>query len=489
LELFVIMSFVSNDELVDVREMVADIRADSKESLQKVRAFLVGNKRVLPPIDKLAINERVAKWRQSGSIVDLIEKYREICRLKDGRIIRDKVKRDMKVDLHEKIQGLVTDEIRIEKDFRDFDLFFKHNIQQAKSAVEEAEYYTKKRLAYQTPIEQLTASNISIKAQMVHLQNDFEILNWLRCFVKTVRINMNQSGRRRTTEYVRKTVMMPKVHTELDGITGKHVIDALLEMEDQNLKIIENILLDGESLQEAITSRNIAQKRGKREIHNLKQQMDLIKMNIKRTNEKSADFEFYCSMFKSGLRDNFNDEVDEVNRRLADLEKKVRNIFCFINPDMDELDVNPVTMLSSIEGRVYEFVDQIDQMDPIVYERKQRDIDKDKRKAESKKTEQSLELRRAKRQAIVNERNQSNQKVKVGRPLMQRSRPPIKQKEDDKAVIDQVEQATAQLKKNEFFQFFCDFVLGEEEAKKQYQTDSMESLVEVIDQTESDTSL
>lgn len=28
------MSFVSNDELVDVREMVADIRADSKESLQ-----------------------------------------------------------------------------------------------------------------------------------------------------------------------------------------------------------------------------------------------------------------------------------------------------------------------------------------------------------------------------------------------------------------------------------------------------------------------
>ena len=72
---------------------------------------------------------------------------------------------------------------------------------------------------------------------------------------------------------------------------------------------------------------------------------------------------------------------------------------------------------------------------------------------------------------------------------MQRSRPPIKQKEDDKAVIDQVEQATAQLKKNEFFQFFCDFVLGEEEAKKQYQTDSMESLVEVIDQAESDTSL
>jgi len=28
------MGFVSNQELVDVREMVADIRADSKESLQ-----------------------------------------------------------------------------------------------------------------------------------------------------------------------------------------------------------------------------------------------------------------------------------------------------------------------------------------------------------------------------------------------------------------------------------------------------------------------
>ena len=63
-----------------------------------------------------------------------------------------------------------------DKDFKDFDLFFKHNIQQAKSAVEEADYFTNKRHAYQSPIEQLTASNISIKAQLVNLENEFDIL-------------------------------------------------------------------------------------------------------------------------------------------------------------------------------------------------------------------------------------------------------------------------------------------------------------------------
>lgn len=340
----------------------------------KVHAVLVGNKRILPPIDKLAINERVAKWRQSGSTVNLIEKNREICRLKAGRIIRGKVQCDMKVLVHEKIKTLMTDEIRIDKNFRDFDLYFKHNIQQAKSAVEKADYFTKKRRAYQIPIEQLTSSNISIKAQLVHLENDFNLLSWLRFFVKTVRVNKGHNGRRQSIHNVRKSVMERNVRAELDGITGKDVIDALLELEDQNLKIIEHILLDGESLQEAINSRNIAQKRGKRDIYHLKQQMDLIKMNITRTNEKSADFEFYCSMFNSGLRDDFNDEVDEVQRRLEELEKQVRSVFCFINPDMNELDVNPVTMLSSIESRVYELVEQIDQMDPIVLERKQRDI-------------------------------------------------------------------------------------------------------------------
>jgi len=487
------MGFVSNQELVDVREMVADIRADSKESLQKVHAVLVGNKRILPPIDKLAINERVAKWRQSGSTVNLIEKNREICRLKAGRIIRGKVQCDMKVLVHEKIKTLMTDEIRIDKNFRDFDLYFKHNIQQAKSAVEKADYFTKKRRAYQIPIEQLTSSNISIKAQLVHLENDFNLLSWLRFFVKTVRVNKGHNGRRQSIHNVRKSVMERNVRAELDGITGKDVIDALLELEDQNLKIIEHILLDGESLQEAINSRNIAQKRGKRDIYHLKQQMDLIKMNITRTNEKSADFEFYCSMFNSGLRDDFNDEVDEVQRRLEELEKQVRSVFCFINPDMNELDVNPVTMLSSIESRVYELVEQIDQMDPIVLERKQRDIDREKRLAATKQTEHSLELRKAQRQAIKNERNQSSQKVKVSRPLMQRSRPPIKQKkEDENTAIDEFEQAKAQLAKTDFFHFFCDFVLGEEEGRKQYDTGSspIESPVEsVFDHAESDTSL
>ena len=76
---------------------------------------------------------------------------------------------------------------------------------------------------------------------------------------------------------------------------------------------------------------------------------------------------------------------------------------------------------------------------------------------------------------------------------MQRSRPPIKQKkEDENSAIDEFEQAKAQLAKTDFFHFFCDFVLGEEEGRKQYDTGSspIESPVEsVFDHAESDTSL
>ena len=121
--------------------------------LSAVRAVLV-RRRQLPPIDRASIDEAVARWRQSGSIVNLIEKNREICRLKYGRIVRDETKKKMKSTVHNTITKLVTNEIKIEKDFKDFDLFFKHNIQQSKLAIEEAEFWTKKRLSYQSPIEQ-----------------------------------------------------------------------------------------------------------------------------------------------------------------------------------------------------------------------------------------------------------------------------------------------------------------------------------------------
>ena len=122
--------------------------------LSAVRAVLV-KRRQLPPIDRASIDEAVAKWRQSGSIVNLIEKNRETCRLKYGRSVRAKTKQKMKSTIHQTIAALVTNEIKIEKEFKDFDLFFKHNIQQSKLAVEEADFWIKKRLSYQSPIEQV----------------------------------------------------------------------------------------------------------------------------------------------------------------------------------------------------------------------------------------------------------------------------------------------------------------------------------------------
>ena len=213
-----------------------------------------------------------------------------------------------------------------------------------------------------------------------------------------------------------------------------------MELEEQNLKVIENILLDGESMQEQVNSRKMAIRRGKKEIKMIKQQVDLMKMNISRTDEKSKELEFYCSMFNSGLRDNFNDEVDEVERMLKKFEKKIRQIFCFINPDMNELDVNPVIMLGGIETRVYEFIEQMENMDPLVLERKQRDVDREKRKAESQEAEKQNTLRRLKRQAIVDARNQA-EKIKIGRPLMRRSVPLASKKKEEPTKLSQVEQA------------------------------------------------
>ena len=145
-------------------------------------------------------------------------------------------------------------------------------------------------------------------------------------------------------------------------------------------------------------------------------------------------------MFNSGLRDNFNDEVDEVERMLKKFDKKIRQIFCFINPDMNELDVNPVIMLGGIETRVYEFIEQMENMDPLVLERKQRDVDREKRKAESQEAEKQNTLRRLKRQAIVDARNQA-EKIKIGRPLMRRSVPLASKKKEEPTKLSQVEQA------------------------------------------------
>ena len=123
-------------------------------NISAVRAVLV-KRRQLPPIDRASIDEAVAKWRQSGSIVNLIEKNRETCRLKYGRSVRAKTKAKMKSTIHQTIAALVTNEIKIEKEFKDFDLFFKHNIQQSKLAIEDADFWINKRLSYQSPIEQV----------------------------------------------------------------------------------------------------------------------------------------------------------------------------------------------------------------------------------------------------------------------------------------------------------------------------------------------
>ena len=55
-------------------------------------------------------------------------------------------------------------------------------------------------------------------------------------------------------------------------VRPKDVIKELFEMEDQNLKVIERINLDGESIQEAKQARYQAIKRGKSEVSALKEQ-------------------------------------------------------------------------------------------------------------------------------------------------------------------------------------------------------------------------
>ena len=107
---------------------------------------------------------------------------------------------------------------------------------------------------------------------------------------------------------------------------------------------------------------------------------------------------------------------------------------------MNELDVNPVIMLGGIETRVYEFIEQMENMDPLVLERKQRDVDREKRKAESQEAEKQTTLRRLKRQAIVDARNQA-EKIKIGRPLMRRSVPLASKKKEEPTKLSQVEQA------------------------------------------------
>ena len=70
----------------------------------------------------------------------------------------------------------------------------------------------------------------------------------------------------------------------------------------------------------------------------------VVEHTISRTDERARELEFYCSMFESN-RNSLDDEVDQIARELQNFTAKIRQVYCFINPEMDELDVSPIDML------------------------------------------------------------------------------------------------------------------------------------------------
>ncbi|XP_043216428.1 cilia- and flagella-associated protein 100-like [Amphibalanus amphitrite] len=193
------------------------------------------------------------------------------------------------------------------------------------------------------------------------------------------------------------------------------------ELEEQNLKLIQNSQETEESLEEMKTSGEVTKERISREVTVLEQQVGLLEEAVRWEEEKSEQLELFCKIFNQG-----EFKAEEQESALAELNERVTEVYTVILGE-NQANISTLQMLASLESHIEDMFGYLETVpaDRLHAAEKLRDRERRLKLRELKIVQQ--QQAQAERLRRTRQRAMAEVVRHTGRPLVFRSRPPTPQ--------------------------------------------------------------
>ncbi|XP_037084844.1 cilia- and flagella-associated protein 100-like [Pollicipes pollicipes] len=384
----------------------------------------------------------------------------------------------LETTVKEEQERLDRDKKKIEKDYQVFDEFLKENDQMAVEAIRLAEDEAKITMDKVSQIRQVNIQIMATKSFIIKLEERYKELRMYRRFLfqlapqewrqereeqarrqsmcrqlseqLEVADTASQSGSvvtlggrlaghrvqqassptlvtvastattRRASLAASSAVAMQldesSVDAELYFTEPQQLFAVFLELEEQNLKLIQNSQETEEALEEMKTSGELTKERISREVALLEQQVGLLQEAVRWEEEKSEQLELFCTIFNQG-----EFKAEEQESALAELNDQVTAVYTAIIGE-NQANISTLQMLASLESHIEDMFEYMETVPPERLHAAEKLRDRERRlklrelKIRQQQAAQADRLRRTRLRAMA-------EVVKhTGRPLVFRRR-------------------------------------------------------------------
>ncbi|KAH6576492.1 hypothetical protein BASA62_001413 [Batrachochytrium salamandrivorans] len=431
--------------------------------------------------DNFLVNRQTRVDRNFGKeyIHDYISKKREMFLVQYALGVKREEMRKLEEISQAEEQKLLDDEKTLEEDAAKFDAFLKENDKNSVEAIKKAEMETKAKLEKIQEIKKLNVQIMSIRSDMSKNEDQLKDLQRYRQFLekltpkefcttkKNVSENphekdspvaiknrvdetshdikqvigqgtdntktesrkiMSSSGIAFTTESTPslkadKVVTEPPIDLADEELLGENecpalffntpeqLLDIFAELEENNLALIQNCQETEGSLEELKTKIAETSSRMESETSSLNQQIDFLNASISMEEEKARMLEERAKLFTSGT---VRTELQE--KLLDDLNHKVKEVYRRCLGDNDG-NLSTLQMLTSIENRLEQLFELIEQMPPEKVGQAEKIKDKERRQRLREEKMEAQRILQEERVQRALERARAPVKKKVGQDM------------------------------------------------------------------------
>jgi hypothetical protein len=390
-----------------------------------------------PIIDEM--NRKDIKNQKHLSLKQMVVQERDIFMVKFAtKAKRDEIEQ-IQTEIHLENKRVDDMETRVTREYEQFDEFIRLTNQTAVEAVLSAEVETKKREKMMIPINELVGSTHAVRAELCKIEDRLAELLHLKKFFYL--LNYNRAATDDILTIGKYT--LPKDAPIAIPFKDPSEITAMIEdFENRNLSLIGHYQHSEEELDGVKKSHQRTVNNYDRQLSLLKDHLTVIQTTLDRFLERGAELELCCQMFSSFEEASNQDDI------LTQFDTKIKKVYSKTVGSLDiDMQVDPLIMLTSIENRLEELIEQEETLQGSTVREAQKELEKLRRQHAREEKQRQLEQKHKERAQRAKER--SNQIfLKRGRKLVQRSRPhQMKVKKEVQLLIDESE------RDREFFEY------------------------------------
>jgi len=411
-------------------------------------------------VDKKWILRETAGARRGGasaafrsSRYDYIKTKRQMFFAQYGLSVKKTEMKNLENLAKQELSKIEQQEVALQEDAEAFDRFLKDNDEKAVSAIKEAEKETRLRIEKQQVINNLTMKKQSLKNQIMKCQEDldeamtyreflfmlspkewcYEQLNMIMPERTESRMSRMPSTRPTTAgSIVESTLSMEsldvqKVKDKLKEIDNERnpdiyfhypeeIINLLHDLEESNICLIRNSQNTEKEIEDLFLKRKSGTGKIDSEIDILKNHIDKIANVINKYEARVDDFKMKCKLSNMGT---VNHEQETEERQLTDAVTKVyKNT---LGDNAAQLET--LQMLSSLEAKMENLFDQIEQLPADAVEAAERAQERQRRLRHREEITRQQKLAAEERVKRALARATEVYKKRVGKKLVYRSAP------------------------------------------------------------------